>query len=220
MNFAQWYLENGPDPKQQLFPWATEEEPLDYKKLARYKSPENYIKAQTKGARQTEKGAQTVVAAPPNSFMSGKEDVERIFHSEVVIPPKQFANGQVRPERHIAFVLLNKTDPFVNGNKRLIAVWQGEPNNRVTKNDILSHMYDVLGGIVFKGSYLTHAWIDPNYKGPDVNLYRDLREFARKYYGVIGTEPGDELTSKSYRTTQAKYDWKRFQQWQQQPQEL
>jgi hypothetical protein len=170
MNFAQWYLENGPDPKQLLFPWATEEDPLDYKRMARYKNLDNYIKAQTKGGRQTEKAAQTVVSAPPNSWMSGGEDVERIFHSEVVIPPKQFANGQIRPERHIAFVLLNKTDPLVHGNKRLIAVWQGEPNNRITKNDVLSHMYDVLGGIVFRGSYLTHTWIDPNYKGPDINF--------------------------------------------------
>ena len=215
MNFAQWYLENGPDSKQQLFPWASEEEPLDYKRMARYKSPENYIKIQVKGARQTEKAAQAVISAPPNSFMSGPEEVERIFHSEVVIPPKQFPNGQIRPERHIAFVLLNKTDPMVNGNKRLIAVYQGEPKNRVTREDVLNNIYDVLGGIVFKGAYLTHAWINPHYKGPDINLYKAIRDFARKYYGVIGAEPGDELTSKSYRTSQAKYNWNKFQKWKQ-----
>jgi len=212
MNFLQWYLENGPDSKQQLFPWMSEEEPLNYKRMGRYKGPENYIKAQVKGARNTETVAKQIVSAPPNNFMSGPEEVERIYHSEVVVPPGQFSNGQIRPEKHIAFVLLRKTDA---SNQRLIAVWQGDAKNRITKEGVLNHDYLIIGGILFNGPYLTHAWVDPNYKAPGVSLYKELREFARKYFGVIGLEPGDTLTSKSFRTSQAKYDWNKFQNWKQ-----
>jgi len=212
MHFAQWYLENGPDPKQQLFPWMSEEEPLDTKKISRYKNVDNYVKAQVKGAKGTENAARMVVSAPPNSWLSGPEQVERIYHSEIVIPQSQFSSGQPRPERHIAFVAMNKTDALVNGNKRLLAIYQGGANDRITQADVLQDKYPVIGGIVFKGPYLTHAWVDPNYKAPGISLYKSLRDFARKYYGVIGLEPGDDLTSKSFRASQAKYDWNRFQQ--------
>lgn len=218
MNFAQWYFENGPDPKQQLFPWMSQEEPLDWKQMTRYKSPENYIKAQVKGARKTEGAAKEVVAAPPNGWLSGPEQVENIYNSEFVMPARQLPSGQMWPEKHVAFVVLNKTDPLVNGNKRLLALYQGDPNHKVNKADVIENLYNIIGGIVFKGPYLTHAWVDPSWKAPGVNLYKSLRDFARQYYGVVGVEPGDELTSKSYRTAQAKYDWKRFQQWKQEQQ--
>lgn len=196
------------EEKQQLFPWMSQDEPLD-KNIGRYKSFDNYLRAKTRGGRKTEDAAKQVVSASPNNWVSGKEEVEKIFNSEIVIPPSQFSNGQIRSEKHIAFVLLRKLDPFANGSHRLLAFWQGD-RTPLTKQGILSDLHPVIGGIVFRGEYLTHAWVSPDYKSLD--LYRRLREFARKYLGVIGVAPADELTSKSYRAAQAKYDWKRYQQ--------
>jgi hypothetical protein len=210
LNFTEWFLENGPDPKQLLFPWMSQEDPINVKKMSRYKSLEDYIKSQTRGSRKTEKAAETVVAAPPNSWKSGAEEIENIWHSEIVIPPVPFSTGQMRPEYHIAFVLLKKNDPFVAGNQRLVAVWQGGANDRITRKDLLDGTHPIIAGIVFKGPHITHVWADPNYKTAQTNVYKELMTFARKYLGVIGPEPGDKLTSRSFRTAQAKYDWKRY----------
>ena len=40
------------------------------------------------------------------------------------------------------------------------------------------------------------------------SLYRKLREFASRR-GIVGLAPGDDLTSKSYRAAQARYDYRR-----------
>src|SRR5438270_278832 len=132
MNFKQWLTENHPYNKfqsQQFFPFAQPEPEVDAKKVLRYKSPETYAKAQSKGGRDTEK------------------------------------------------------------------------------------------------SYITHVWIHPEYRtinnqpnDPDrktpwenLRLYRSLREFAAQR-GITSLEPNDELTSKSYRSADAEYQYRLAQQ--------
>jgi len=207
MGFSSW-LKEQTDPKQLLFPFMSEEEPLDFKKIGRYKSLENYIKARTKGARKTEQSAQRIVSAEPNSFWAGREEIERVYNSEIIIPPKQFSNGQIRPEYHIAFAHLKNLE--LPGKYRLLAFWQGRPPNRLTKAELLSNYHPIIGGLVHIGGHLTHAWVDPNYKSPEVSIYKALREFAKRYYGVVGPAPDEDLLSKSYLTAQAKYEWDKW----------
>lgn len=208
MRFRDFFESGEQVPKQQLFPWMTEEDPVNVRSMKRHTSYDSYLKSKLRGARDTERAATAVTSATPNGFMSGTEVLQNLYPCEVVIPPKAFSNGVMRPEYYIGFVHLHKTDALVNGMDRLLAVWQGT-DKKLNAQEIMAGNSLVIGGIVFRGPYLTHTWVDPQYK--DYGLYKLLREFARKYFGVVGTAPDDKLKSRSYLTAQAKYDWKRYQ---------
>jgi hypothetical protein len=221
MKFLQW-LENEEGPHiQRLFPFMTDEEPVDSKKIGRYKDRDSYIKAMTRGGKKTEDSTQKIVSATPNSFWSMmREKVENLWNDAIILPPHSFANGQVRPEYHVALALLKSEKPMENGKDRyrLLAYYQGNKGEKLTKNDLGDSIHSVIGGLVVIGGYITHAWVDNHWRGTipaggrHFSLYQKLREFARMYLGVHGLAPNDDLTSKSFRASQAKYDYNRFLQ--------
>lgn len=204
MKFKQW-LEN---EYQTLFPFASEEEPLSpdqIKKISKYKSKENYVKANSRGGKQTEIAAKKVAGSFINGYL-GKEKIEAIYTNQVVIPKKEFVS-LIKPERYIAFVKL-VTENADNTLHRLLALYQGEKKDRLDPQAVLENEYQIIGSIVFQRGYITHVWVDPEYK--DVNLYGKMREFVRKYYGIHGAAPGDDLLSKSYKSAEAKHIYNKF----------
>ncbi len=218
MDFKNW-LENN---YQKLFPFATEEDPPDFKKINRFKSLDNYLKASSSGGRKTEIAAEKLISLPANSPMigGGGERILELVPSALVIPSHQFPSGQIRPERHVAFVHLTTKEP-INPNQekynkprhRILAYWQGDNNSRFTKERVFDPYEYPIGGVSFVGSYLDTVWIAPDFRGshPEIgipSLYKALREFAKKR-GIVSLEPDDDLTSKSFRLAQAKYDWNR-----------
>jgi hypothetical protein len=185
---------------------------------------DNYIKAMQKGGRKTEIAAKELISPYANSGFigGGGEKVLEIVPNALTIPSFTFPNGTVRPERYIAFVHL-ATNKSINPNSekynrprhRILAYWQGA-DQTFTKEQVLDSMNRPIGGISFVGSYIDVVWIDPEFRGSKAhmpNLYKALREFAKRR-GAVSLEPNDDLTSKSFRAAQAKYDWKRANDYQ------
>lgn len=204
MKFKQW-LEN---EYQTLLPFASDEEPLSpeqMKQISRFKSKENYVKASSKGGKQTEIAAKKVAGSFINSYL-GNEKIEAVYVNQIVIPQKQFTSI-TKPARYIALV---KTIIENNGNilHRLLALYQGEKKDRLDPQEVLDNEYQIIGSIVFQRGYITHVWVSPEYK--DVNLYGKMREFVRKYYGIHGIAPDDDLVSKSYKSAEAKHIYNKF----------
>jgi len=216
LSFRTWL-----ETYQQVFPFASEEDPPDLKRIRRFKNRDNYVRAMTRGARNTEDAARVLISKPISSPWVGKEEVLDIHPNVLTIPEYTFPNGRVREAVSIAFVHVRTVEP-ANPNQpkynkpryRLLAFYQGR-NPTFTKNDALNGM--PIGGLAHIGGYIDTVWVDDDFKGTENNkaanipsLYKVLREFAKKI-GYPSLEPGDDLTSKSYRAAQAKYDWGRAQ---------
>lgn len=211
MSFAKWLIETG--LYQKVLPFMSQEDPPNLKKISRYKTPEDYIKATTRGSRKTEVMAQKLIAAPVGSWFVGGENIIEIAPDAFTIPGKTFPNGQVRPPFKIAFVVtqskehVNPLNPKYDKYRyRILAFWQGTKPT-FTKKDV--EFATPLGGLSYIGGYIDTVWVNTDMRGN--GLYKALREFATRR-GTPGLEPGDTLTSKSYRAAQAKYDWKRAQE--------
>jgi len=206
---------------QQVFPFASEEEPPDVKRIQRFKNQDNYVRAMSKGGRNTEKASRALISLPVSSGYTGQEEILSIHPSALTIPEHTFLNGTVRPKKYIAFVHVRTVEPANPNNPkynkpryRLLAFWQGSKPS-FTKEDLVHA--SPIGGLAHIGGYIDTVWVDDDFKGSESNkkanipnLYKALRKFA-KNIGYPSLEPGDELTSKSYRAAQAKYDWKRAQ---------
>jgi hypothetical protein len=112
---------------------------------------------------------------------------------------------------NIAFAHVKSKESLPNGKSRfrILAFWEGQ--GRLGKSEAMNGNLIPLGGIVYIGGYITDVWVAPDMRGTNsegFSLYRKLREFAARR-GIVGVAPGDELTSKSYRAAQARYDYRR-----------
>lgn len=210
MRFKKW-LEN----YQQVFPFASEEDAPDLKKIKRFKSMDNYVKAMSKGGRNTEDAAEKLIRFPANSPLVGGEDIIEFVPNAFIIPASTFSNGKIKPQRSISFVHLkskevaNPNDEKYNRHRhRILAYWN--PDGSFSKEDVLDYFNRPVGGLSFIGSYIDTVWVDPEFRSTQPSLYKALREFAR-LRGIVSIDPSDQLTSKSFRASQAKYDWKRAQ---------
>ena len=207
--FKQWLLEN-----QHLFPFLSTEDPLsqdEIKKIKRFKSKESYVKNAQRGGRDTQQAAKVVAMASVNSFYLGSEKIDNIYNKALIIPSKAFSNGIMRPQRYVAFVHTTTIKPNIANvfTHRLIAYYQMD--NNITEQDIMENYLTMMGSIVYQGNYITHAYIDPEYRNLGFNLYAKMREFLLKHYGVT-TNPGDDLTSKEFRGAEAKHKWNKYYQ--------
>ena len=210
MEFIQWLIEN--DVYQKLFPWATEENPVDIKKISRFKSIDNYIKNQQKGSRQTDVAAEKLILSYPNS---NYEQIVQIVPNYIVIPPKQMGS-QIRPQWYISFVHL-KTINNVNPNDsyydrprhRILAYFTGKKQG-FTKDQVFDYFHQPIGGVSYIGNDIDVVWVASQWRGTqdNISIYKELRNFAKKR-GAVDLKPNDDLTSKYFRAAQAKYDWKR-----------
>jgi hypothetical protein len=221
MKFKLWLEDEDKPMAQGLFPWMTEEDPVDSKKMSRYKSRDSYVKAMMKGGKHTEITAEKIVSASPNSFWSGQEELVNLWNNAFAQPERIFPNGQKRPKMYTAYALLKSKKPLNEKTGdyryRLLAFYQGHEGEKISKEDVMSGYASVLGGIVYTGGYLIDAWVDKHWRGnipgeAANSLYTALRTFARMHLGIHGVAPDDDLTSKSYRASQAKYDYNRYLQ--------
>jgi hypothetical protein len=212
MTFAQWM-----EMFQPALPFMQQEPEPDHKKIARYKSKESYVKAMSKGGRQTETAAERIVSAPPSSWFIGEEELDELAQDAAIIPPidfppsEKYPKGIQRPAFHIAFATLKGKEPLPNGQyrTRILAFWQGQAGKRVSPTEIMGGISHIIGGLVMIGGHITDVWVDPNYRSDkSFNLYKELRKFATQK-GYTSLAPGDDLTSKSFRAAQAKHDWER-----------
>ena len=156
-----------------------------------------------------------------SNWFVGEEEIVEMVPNAFTIPSFTFPNGQIRPEWHVAFVVVRGTKPANPNNPkynkrryRILAFWQGRDTS-FSKKD-LDQYAKPIGGLSGLGGYLDTVWVDKEWRGnrPDKqipSLYKALREFAKKI-GFPSLEPGDDLTSTSFRAAQAKYDWKRANQ--------
>lgn len=204
MGFKQWL-----ETFQPAFPLFQQDDDPDFKKINRYKNKENYVNAMSKGGKQTELAAKTLINKPANLSFNGEEKI-------IQIHPNAFKLEAFRefPERYIAFVHLatvKNVNPmqkeYDKPRHRILAFWQGQRTDYTAK-DVLDEFNYPVGGISFIGGYIDTVWVDAEFRNYKPSLYKALREFARKL-GIVGLKPGDDLTSKSFRASQAKYDWDR-----------
>lgn len=226
MQFKLW-LETDERPSiQQIFPVFTQEDPPNYKKISRYSSKDAYVKAQMRGGKKTELSAEKMAGAPFGDFFSGAdEQIEKIWRNALTVPAHKFTTGQVRPEMKIHLVHLMSKEPMPNGKyrHRLLAYYGGTAKAReehwIDRNTLAQNTWRTpIAGLIMMEGYITHAWVDKSWRGREpggFSLFEAVREFARMYLGVHGTHPDDDLTSKSYRGAQAKYDYNRYLQWKQ-----
>lgn len=212
MNFKTW-LES--DEYQSVFPFLREEPPAD--PGIKDKPKQDYVKAASKGGRKTEVAAEKIVSSPVGSWIVGEEELLELVNSATAIPAKnippseKYPNGLSRPEFSIAFAHVKGKEPLPNGKSRfrILAFWEGQ--GRLGKSEIMGGKVNPLGGIVYIGGHITDVWVAPDMRGTNsegFSLYRKLREFAARR-GIVGVAPGDDLTSKSYRASQARYDHRR-----------
>lgn len=213
MNFQKWLTEN----YQRAFPFATEEDPPDLKRISRFKSRDNYINAMSKGGKKTESAAKELISAPIGLFVP--EEIIGITPNAFVIPAATMPSGYQRSEHHIAFVHVQNiepsesVDPKYQGKRRhrLLAYWQKGPT--FTKSEALEKYNRPVGGVSIIGSYIDTVWVDEEFRSPKPeaqmpSLYKALMMRA-KNMGYPGLAPDDDLTSKSFRAAQAKHDWNR-----------
>lgn len=190
-SFKLWLAED----YQRVFPFMMEDDPPNLKKMQRYKDKESYIKAMSRGGRDTEGAAEKIIREPIGGWF--KEEILEIKPKAVVIPAFTFPNGVVRPERYLAFVYIQSTKP-INPEKpeynkkryRILAYYQGAKEN-FTKDDI--EYGSIVGGLMGFGGYITHVWVDKEYRGDSSkfgipNLYKLLLQFARQR-GIVGLAP-------------------------------
>jgi hypothetical protein len=216
LSFQAWV-----ETYQTTFPFMQEEDPPNHKKIGRFTNQQNYIKSASKGGRQTEVAAEKLISAPVSNWFVGEEEIVEMLPNAFTIPSFTFPNGQIRPEWHVAFVVVRGTKP-ANPNEpkynkrryRILAFWQGR-NTSFSRQDLDSYAKPI-GGLAGLGGYIDTVWVDKEWRGshPDKqipSLYKVLREFAKKI-GFPSLEPGDDLTSTSFRAAQAKHDWKRANQ--------
>ncbi len=221
MHFKKWLLAEA-DKYQQVFPFLSQEDPPDSKRIKRFKSMDNYVKTMSKGGRQTEQAAKNLISAPFNSGWVGEEEILDIMPNAMTIPAHTYPGGKDRPEWNIAFVHtrqvnpIQSKDPKYDGKRRhrILAFWQGQNSTFTRKN--IGQFDQPIGGVSHVAGYIDTVWVHPDYQGSSEkenypSLYRALREFAQRR-GYPGLSPDDDLTSKSFRGAQAKYDWRRAQQ--------
>jgi hypothetical protein len=200
MNFKE-YLET--DIYQSVLPFMKEEPKLD-KNISKYKSKEDYVKSMGKSGRKTEIAAEKIVSARISSWIVGEEEILEIVNKATFIKN----NDPNRPQFNINFTHVKSKELLPNNKSRfrILAFWQGTKEN-INKQEIIN--LDPLGGIVYIGGYITDVYVKPEFRGKDkfgFSLYKELRKFASRR-GIISTAPNDDLTSKSYRMAQAKYDY-------------
>lgn len=204
---------------QSLFPFMTQEDPPNPKKINRYKSRDNYVTAMSRGGKNTEGAAERLISYRVSFPFIGPEQLLGVYPSAFVIPSHQFPDGRVRPQWNVAFVHVKTVKPVNPDNPyydrprhRLLAMWQGR-DTTFTREQALDQFPHIVGGLSWVGNDIDMAWVDKEYRGkhPEANvpsLYAALRKFATQL-GAVGLKPGDDLTSKSFRAAQAKHDWNR-----------
>lgn len=198
-NFICWLVEH--DLYQSVFPFLREEPPPD-ERAKMYQNKQDYIQAVTQGAKQTEVAAEKIVSARFGSWVVGEETLLELINKAAVVP----AHNN-NPEFNIAFAHVKSNEKLPNGKSRfrILAFWEGSNTIKSIEN------LDPIGGIVYIGGYITDVWVNSAWRGKDrsgFSLYKELRKFASRR-GIVGLSPGDNLTSKSYRISQAKYDYGR-----------
>lgn len=196
------------DVYQSVLPFMREEPPVDVNKIKKYKSKDEYVKAASKSGKQTEIAAEKIVSTPISSWIVGEEELLELVNKATSIPKN---DNPPRPEFSIAFVHVKSKEKLPNNKSRfrILAFWEGE-NKILNKNEIES--LNPIGGIVYIGEYITDVWVRNDFRGTDKNgfsLYKELRKFASRR-GIMGLAPGDDLTSKSFRAAQAKYDYSKI----------
>lgn len=202
MSFRAWLEAQG------VFGFMQDEPEPDRDEMGQYPTRNAYVKAMSKRGRDTESAAESITSAAPSNWLVGEEELIELDNDAVIIPA-----GDKRPERHIAIAHFKGQEPMPNGKHRfrILAFWQGRKDEKLTKEDL----YDPIGGIVHIGGEIIDVWVHPehrwNPKEPQYKLYRSLREWA-KSRGIVGLASGDDLTSKSFRVSQAKYNWRRAHQ--------
>lgn len=207
LNFKLWL-----EIHQKLFPWATEESPVD-PNIKRFKNLDNYIKNKTKNSKKTEVAAEKLINEYPNP---NREQIIQLLPAYITLPSKNYPNGQIRSERYIAFVHLktinnvNPNEPYYDRPRHRILAYYTLQNKNFSKDQVFGYFDRPIGGISFIGNDIDVVWVDQNWRGnyDNFSLYKELRNFA-KLRGAVDLKPNDELTSKSFRIAQAKYDWKR-----------
>ena len=198
MRFRLWL-----EARQLLFPFKTEDDPPNLDKIKRYKSQDNYIKAMSKGGRQTERSAEELVSQAPGGVMAswfgGGFELEDLVPGAVTIPAHTFPNGRTRPEWKIAIALLrskNVVNPdSKEGNRRQFRILAFFQSSRLTftKSEVMDPHARPIGGIMGFGDQYTHVWVDEEYRGKSgeagiPNLYKALLNFAREH-GIVGLAP-------------------------------
>ena len=203
MNFRSWL-----EAHQQMFPFATEEPIIDDKFIKRFKSPKSYVKWKVRSGRKTEVAAKQLISTPASNWFVGEEELLELIPNAFIIPEMQFTSVK-RPAKPIAFVHLktiksaNPNNPKYNKPRhRLLAYWNGN-----TKKDVFEPYNKPIGGVSWIGSDIDVVWIDKEFRKIKPSLYAALMKTAR--LRGAHPDPKDKLTSKSFRTAQAKYDWKR-----------
>jgi hypothetical protein len=197
--FQKWLIEH--DLYQSVFPFLREEPPPD-KRAKLYQNKQDYVQSAIAGAKQTETVAEKFVSARFNSWIVGEETLLELVNGAATVPAQSN-----RPEFSIAFAHVKSNEKLPNNKSRfrILAFWEGEKTLKNINN------LDPIGGIVYIGGYITDVWVNPAWRGKDASgfsLYKELRKFAARR-GVVGLDPADDLTSKSYRMSQAKYDYRR-----------
>lgn len=169
-----------------------EEEPPDFNKIKKFKNKENYVKAMSKGGRQTEEAAKTWIVAPINSWEP--EEILEIVPKHLVIPSKTYPNGAVRSERYVAFVVVRTTKPINPDNPeynkrryRILAFWHKTPS--FTSQDL--EYNPPIGGLMGMGGYYTHVWVDKEFRGSNLgfNLYKELLKFGKETGLMVDLAP-------------------------------
>jgi hypothetical protein len=206
ITFKKW-LES--DLYQSVFPFMMEEPPVDIDKIKKYKDKESYAKAASKGGKKTEIAAEKIVSARIGSWFVGEEKLLELINNATEIPPVNTTSIK-RPPFSIAFAHVKSKEILPNGKSRfrILAFWEGE--NKLNKQNIEN--LDPIGGIVYIGGYITDVWVSTAFRGKDsqgFSLYKELRKFANRR-GIISVAPNDDLTSKSFRSSQAKHDYEKY----------
>lgn len=233
MDFKTWLENQEPEQhpynnfqRQKFFPFVHQanDERIDSKKVLRYKTPQSFAKASQKGGRATEVVTARMVSQRIGSpLLPFDEKVVRVIPNSVLIPAyelppsEKYPQGVQRPEAKIAFVVTQGNDGFSDRRLgRILAYYQGY---KPTFDRESLEYANPIGGLIVSNGHITHAWVDEEHRsnskaiGPWANykLYRSLREFAASL-GYFDLEPGDDLTSKSYRASDAKYQYRRAQE--------
>jgi hypothetical protein len=233
MNFKTWLESEEPEQhpynnfqRQTWFPFIQQanDERINPKKVLKYKSPETYAVAAQRGGKKTEIATEKMVSQRINSpMLPFDEKIIRTVPNAVIVPAYElpptdkYPQGIKRPAARIAFVVTQGENMFNPDRRinRVLAFYQGY--KPTLSGEVLN--YDPIGGLIVSNGHITHAWVHPEHRAnsnasgswSNYKLYRSLREFAASI-GYFDLEPGDDLTSKSYRAADAKYQYRRAQE--------